>query len=420
MSIELLTIDNLPEYVNLQIAAYPSMGAGTKEFVEKQIKLWEKAMDNNVLLYGHFDGTKMTGCMAIYPFSMNYLNNYLSASGVGSVAVHPLHKKEKTCLKMMKHAMQKAYTEDAYFTILYPFRPDFYRRMGFGLGPTTFQYSWKPSQLKNVLEEVSSENGRLVQLNKDDFLKVVEFHNEVFKTHHGYVKRTEHELKKFLSIVAIKVVAFVQDERITGLMLYASKSLSKENFLENKMVVYEFHTLNIVAKKALWEFCYKQSDQYSQIEYVTQDESMPFLLEDSRSTEHSLLNPTLHHHSANAGYGLMYAALHPEKIIPLLPISQSPTGFEGKSIAFVIQDPFTKEDKIYQYQILHNELIPTDRVLSSETIQFSMANFSSLCTGSLPFEPAYKNGLVKLSNPSWFSFFKALFNIPKPTYNVNF
>ena len=271
-----------------------------------------------------------------------------------------------------------------------------------------------------MLNEISSANGKLVQLNEKDFPKVLEFHNEIFKTHHGYVMRTENELYGFISKASIKAVAFVQDEKISGLLLYTSKPLNRENFLENKMVILELHTLNIEAKKALLEFCYKQSDQYSQIDYVTQDESMPFLLEDSRSIEHTLLNPTIHHHSANVGYGLMYNSLHPEKVIPLLPINQAPRSFEGTSIAFVIQDPFTKEDSIYQYQILHNKLVQIDRVLSSETIKLSLANFSSLCTGSLPFEPASKNGLIELSNSSMFEFFKALFSIPKPVYNVDF
>ncbi len=418
--IKKLTTDHLIDYVMLQAEAYPSMNIRSKEAIEKQKKEWETALTSGVSLYGHFMEDKMTGCMAVYPFQMNYLNQLLPVTGIGSVAVHPLHKKEKTCFKLIQHALKHAKKENSFFTILYPFQPGFYNKMGFGLGPITHQYKYFTSQLQNILPAVSFNRNSLSKLSEEDLPRILDFYNSVLARQHGYVNRTQQELKSFLARPNVKAIAYLHNEEITGLLAYTSRPIGNDNFLENKMLVYEWNTITLEAKKALFDYCCKQRDQFSQIEFVSQDESIPYILKDCRSINHSLLIPTIHHHTSNAGVGLMYSVTDPKKIIPLLPMSQTPLDFEGKSIAFVIQDPVTKKDVMYQYQVLHKTLSPTKPFPSSETIQISLADFSSLCMGALSFESAFTNGIVKLSSPEWRSFFKQLFAIPKPYYDVNF
>jgi len=417
MNIQQISKSALPSYIQLLSLAY---NIRTQEGIDKELQQWAKFMDAGVELYGAYLEDEMVGCMALYPFEMNYMDHFLPVSGIGSVAVHPVYKKEKVCLRMIQYAIKEAQEEGCFFSVLYPFRPDFYRSMGYGLGPITYQYNFRLDQFQDVLSDVEDGDGFVRQFQAEDFSNILEFYRKIYITTHGYIKRPSYELLSFLDKPSVKVFAYIEDTNIQGLVVYVAKSTHPENFLENKIVVYEWNACHLKAKKALYQFFYKQRDQFSQIEFVSQDASIPFLLKDPRHVSHNLLIPTIHHHVSNAGYGMMYQALRLDDLFSLFPTHTILKQWEGKVFTIVTQDPFTLNHQTYPFMVQSDQLQPIAETSTTVTLKCSLSTLSSLCIGSLSFSFAYQNGLVTLSDLNWIPFFTTLFNVPTPQYDSHF
>jgi len=78
---------------------------------------------------------------------MNLLSTKIPAGGIGFVGVHLLHKKEKVAKEILTYFIDHYKNLGASMALLYPFRPDFYKKMGFGFGTSMNQYKVKPSNL---------------------------------------------------------------------------------------------------------------------------------------------------------------------------------------------------------------------------------------------------------------------------------
>ena len=98
--------------------------------------------------YGLFNEENLIGGMRLHDFKMNLLNQKIFAGGVGSVAVDLLHKKEKVALEIIKFFIYHYKERGASMALLYPFRPDFYKKMGFGFGTSINQFKIKPCDLR--------------------------------------------------------------------------------------------------------------------------------------------------------------------------------------------------------------------------------------------------------------------------------
>ena len=85
--------------------------------------------------------------MRLFDFRMTLHETAVSIGGVGGVAVDLAHKKQKVARDMILFFLRHYREKGAALTTLHPFRPDFYRQMGFGHGTKMNQYRVKPASL---------------------------------------------------------------------------------------------------------------------------------------------------------------------------------------------------------------------------------------------------------------------------------
>jgi predicted acetyltransferase len=134
--IRALTPDEFEPLARIFSEAYPGFKITTeeerKQFAERALKLHEE--DPTAQFHGLFRDGELQGIMCFYDFSMNFLQARIPAGGVGQVAVALLHKKEHVAKEMMGYFLRHYRNQGAPLAALYPFRPDFYRKMGFGYG----------------------------------------------------------------------------------------------------------------------------------------------------------------------------------------------------------------------------------------------------------------------------------------------
>jgi predicted acetyltransferase len=145
----ILTEDEIDELVPVFADAYPGLGISSEKDRErlKDHILEMHAHDPTASFHGLFRDGELLGIMCLYDFEMNFLQNRIAVAGLGQVAVALTHKREHIAREMMHYFLRSCREHNQPFAALYPFRPDFYRSMGFGYGTKMNQYRVRPSAL---------------------------------------------------------------------------------------------------------------------------------------------------------------------------------------------------------------------------------------------------------------------------------
>lgn len=119
--------------------------------------------------YGAFREDRLVGGMAISEFALNVRSTMVRLASVGMVHTDMLHKKEKVCRDMMAYFIASSRGKGIPILHLSPFRPDFYRQMGFGYGASLYHFRIPPKGFPNA---GSKENLCYIdEAQKDDYLR---------------------------------------------------------------------------------------------------------------------------------------------------------------------------------------------------------------------------------------------------------
>jgi predicted acetyltransferase len=146
--IKKLTRQDYDAFIDIVANAYPGMQLHTSEDRARSRRLLLSAVKRpGTYHYGAFLKGDLVGVMALYDFMMNMSGSMIPVGGIGLVAVNLLYKKEKVCRDMVTYFMNRYHKKNVHFLALYPFRPDFYRKMGFGYGTLLNQYAIRPIDL---------------------------------------------------------------------------------------------------------------------------------------------------------------------------------------------------------------------------------------------------------------------------------
>ena len=95
---------------------------------------------------GELDGT-LVASLVLYPFQAYVRGERLSVTGIGSVAVSPEHRRRGVADALLKSALAEMRERGDAWSMLYPFRGDFYRRFGWGLVETPTLLAVPPGDL---------------------------------------------------------------------------------------------------------------------------------------------------------------------------------------------------------------------------------------------------------------------------------
>lgn len=285
------------EYCRLQLSAYPSM-QGTAETVFENMRLMIE-QDNTSQLWGVFAGKQMLGCMRLLDFQLNYCGGFIPAGGIGSVAVDFPEKKQGVAKVMLQFFLEHYQQKQAFLTMLYPFRPDFYYQMGFGYGSKMNQYSFMPASLPNA----SRPHG-VKYLTDEDYPLLRKFSDHYASEQHGSCRRTDYELRRLLRQHATKrtLVGYKLDGELLGYIAYSFRP--ENNFVKNSMVIREWLWANQDAFFALASFLNTQADQVYRVIFNSLDPNFHFALRDVRNGTDNII-PSVYHESNLAGVGLM-------------------------------------------------------------------------------------------------------------------
>src|SRR6185312_10834078 len=177
--------------------AYPGFNLRSTEDRERFLKSVAERMAAAPMSYcGLYRGDTLLGAARLHDFVMNVRGAEVKAAGIGMVAVDLAHKKEHVARDLMHGWLEYCRAQGVPFALLYPFRPDFYKQMGFGYGTKLSQYQAPPAALP-----ASGDKSHIVLLGADDGDRqlVGDCYARVAKKTHGLILKSDEELNRLFN-----------------------------------------------------------------------------------------------------------------------------------------------------------------------------------------------------------------------------
>jgi predicted acetyltransferase len=342
--------------------------------------------------------------MRLFDFTLNLLSHSVEAGGVGLVAVDLLHKKEHVAKDLISYFLSHYHQQGAVMAMLYPFRPDFYKQMGFGFGTKMNHYRIKPAQLPSGL---SKQHVR--RLTEADAPQMLACYQQYSAATHGMIERAQSNISHLLNHADYTVVGYEHDQRIEGYLVFSFKPAKPDNFLLNDLHVEECIYLHHSAYAELLAFLRSQSDQFNSVVINTQDEYFHHMLHDPRNGSNNVF-PHVFHESNAQGVGIMYRVLDTPRLFEAL--HDHNFGDQSLTVQLAIRDTFfPNNQKTTTVQFVDGRPTIREGIHPDVMIELDVAEFSSLVVGTVPFRQLYTYGLAQISDANYVSVIDSLFAV---------
>lgn len=397
--------EEFKEFSALYLNAYPASQATPDAVAQDH---WAMAQDPAVQFWTVYDEGRPVGGMQTFDFQLNYFGRFIGASGVGGVWVDFLHKKRGIAKDLVTFFLDRCERTGAYLALLYPFRPDFYHKMGFGYGARQEHYSFAPASLPAAdgphgIDYLTEEDAPLLQA----------FRDEMAARRHGQIKMLDWERQRLFAAFAPRrmLVGCKEDGRLRGYMAYRFKRYDN-SFVKNDLIVREWV---VDGPDTLLRFCAflrSQADQINRIEFNTQEDGFHFLLDDVRDGSDNLIAP-VYHQSSTAGVGLMYRIVNLREF--LRATAKRNYNWQTLNLVLRVQDSFRpKNAGAYYLRFRDGVLSLSDEPLASIELAIDIAELSALLMGSASIEALYRFGRARVS-PEHMPTLARLFLAERPT-----
>jgi len=380
--------------------AYPLLGSSA---TGEETLIKRKREDSSTDFYGLYRNEKLCGSMLLHDFKMNMLGTTrVNMGGIGFVAVDFLHKKEKICKSMLEFFIDHNLSKGVNMTALYSFRPDFYKKMGFGFGSKKSTYKINPS----CFPKSDSKKG-VTFLIKEDKDELNACFNRVLEKSNGLIEKTELLLNKIFDDQSTRIVG-VKDEtgKVSGYMAFAFTKAIQDNYFLEDMAIYELIYEDSCTLNKLFGFINSQSDQINRVKIITDDEFFHFNFGDPRNDTKNF--EMLIHETETSGVGIMYRVIDVKGIFKELQNHRFNNVTDKKIIVELeICDSFLPQNQGITRLKFHRDgfVSVLEKELNDENvdvkISMDISDFSSMLMGSVDFRTLIKFGLATISDESY-------------------
>jgi predicted acetyltransferase len=410
-SIKKLDSTQIIDLARIRANAYPAIPLQPEKHAEIMNTQNEYDFMN---FYGLFNEENLIGGMRLHDFKMNLLNQKIFAGGIGSVAVDLLHKKEKVALEIIKFFIYHYKERGASMALLYPFRPDFYKKMGFGFGTSINQFKIKPCDLPK-----GNSNKNIKFLSKDDAEDMCKFYNSIVNKTNGLIEKCPKEFESLFDLESTKIVGYKVGNVISGYLIFYFRKGETGSFVVNDIFSSEILFENSEVFLELMTFLNTQSDQIRYVIINTQDENFRFALNDPRNNSDKIL-VSVYHECSTQGTGIMYRVIN----IPKLFEDLNDHNFNNINckLKLSIIDSLIPENQgsyVVQFNNGNSALVENDDY--DVELTMDIADFSSLITCAVDLKSLHKYGQVQLSDEGYLNTLNVLFTSDeKPLCMTNF
>ncbi|MFW9778378.1 MAG: enhanced intracellular survival protein Eis [Candidatus Heimdallarchaeota archaeon] len=407
-----LRSSDFKNFAEIVIRAYPGMlperfsQEDKASWIDRMQTVQEENMKINY--WGYFKNDALIGGMILYDYKMSLFNISIDVGGVGLVCVDLLRKKEHTAKRLIEFFHQYYLDRGFVLTCLWPFRSDFYEKMGYAIGKKMNQYRFRPTQIRLSSQEPVS------YLENKDIPELCGFFNAIASNTHGMIHREEAQFNKLFRDKL--VVGYQRNGRIEGYINFSFKKLNPDNFVQNAIEIMEFIYSTPQALRALLTFLRKQDDQIDQIVFNTPEDSFHLVLTDSR-----LENPSMFltaQASNLQGVGVMYRILNLKKFFERL--KDRNFGGETIRVRISISDTFLPENSdpfVLSFKDGHVSILSENENFDVELIT-DVAMLTSMVLGVTSFKTLHSYGFIHASNSQYIEEMDRVFRTEKQPITI--
>lgn len=384
--IRLLTEDELPLYVQIGADAYPGVPRTPEQLLEIYRQNFE---DPDIAPWGLFAGDRLLGAFQHFDFAMTVLDQPVTVGGIGGVAVDLFHKKQRVAYRLLQHFVRECRAKGQPMAWLYPFRPDFYRRMGFGYGTKMNYYRLEPAALPR---RGSVERTRYAGLAEQEAL--VACYNRYAAATNGMIRRRAGDFERILGRPEVRCVACWAGEAVRGYVIYHWRA-TPDNLLSSDLHVRELVYETPDALADILTFLHLQLDQTARVLINTQDEFFTYLVENPLNGSNRFINGA--HETNSQGVGLMCRVVDTAGLFRALAAHD----FGGQSLRLRLDviDDFLPENQ--GETVLHFDQGRVQVVANGDwdvTLRLHVRDFSALITGAVNLRWLVGAGLAQVDD----------------------
>lgn len=410
--IRLIEPHQMERAVDILAHAYPGSNLFQDTERERAVKEMreEQAGPPTRRHYGVYRGEELVGTMRLLDFRMNLYGRMVDAGGVGGVAVDFAHKKERVAKELLEGFLHHYRARSTAIVLLYAFRTDFYRQMGFGMGPQMYRYTLPPARFPKGPSKAHIVHLRGTERDKAE-LKAF-YHAQVRKTH-GLIERTDAEVDEIFSPPGRLVMGYRTEAGLSGYLIGTFSRETPHNSFSNTLVVREFFYNEPTVLAEFLAFLHSQADQLRHVIFDTEDPYFYHVIPDARSPGEEMISRG-HDVTNLAAASLLYRVIDTRKLFEDLREHQF--GRETVRVRFRVDDSFLPENG-GPFLVAFRDGYATwgsDEAPADVDVRMDISTFSSVVMGALPFRTAHAYGHAVVSNAAWMDVLDRVFASPAP------
>ena len=356
--------------------AYPIMSLTSADAVNRAADRITAALDEPGTRYvvAERDGA-VVGAMRLYDYTMNVRGRDALAGGVGSVAVALAHKRRGVARALIAWYLDHYRSRAAALAILHPFRPDFYRALGFGYGTPTYRYGFRPASLRD-----GGARGTVRTLREGDVDAMLACAARVHATQNGDIARRRETLVRALADPSVRY-AGVDDGGELRAFLHTTVELGpKQTNNRNRLIARDVVAETPEHLAALLGYLRAQQDQFLDVTIESQDPALFLAADDPRDLSDRAVAPPAAHRFAETGLGMMYRVLDHDRAFAHLPAAAADFALRVETADAWY--PPTALAATYRFGTAGAPQ-RDDAMLPDATLRIGIADLSSLVVGSL-------------------------------------
>jgi len=394
---------HIDDWAKISANAYPGMKINSAQDMERLKEQIEKRLvQTDVHPFGLFEDDELLGVMRLFDFTMTLHGKDLPVGGVGSVAVDLVHKKKKVAHDMIAYFLQHYQEQEACFTALYPFRPDFYKKMGFGYSTPVTHYTIAPASFPKSTKE------HIVYLDASDKEALEKCYDRYRVNTHGMMSFPTATWDMVFEDSPFLVVGYKDGDEVRGYLLFKFEPAEGGNFLVNDLIVRAFVYDSTEVMLELMTFLHTQADQVNQVVLTIQEDSLHYLLFDPRNGSGHML-PGINQETAVSGLGIMYRVQDVERLF----VAWGDRDFGGQTcrLCITVRDSFLPDNDGSTVVYFENGRSDVQFASAPYDVEIilDVSNFSSMAIGSVSFRQLYRYGLVRISDHDYIDVVNQIF-----------
>lgn len=404
-------------WIDISADAYPISKLDTvaqrDAAFEEQRDLGERQPEHR--LVGAYRDGRLVGGMRVYDFFMCVRGASVFTGGIGSVAVGFEHKRRGVARDLVCGFLDEYRERGAALSLLYPFRPDFYTKLGFGYGS-------KMNQYRIALDALPAHGARehVRQLGPGDLAAFLAVYARVADRTNGLLRREVWRAELRLAGDAFRTFGYVDAQGLGGYLTVEIKLGKNGSMNRNELYLHELIYETPAALAALLAFARSLRDQFATLIVNTQDPDFHFVPLDPRNGSDRSLYPPVYHETNAQGVGVMYRLLDVARLVDAL--AGCEFGDLAGTVRIDLADAVLPANAgAYTVRFAAGRAQLAERGATPDVdVAIDVADLSALVMGSVRLRSLVAYGRALVSKPHWLRPLDAAFDTAAPVCLTRF